>query len=413
MQTTRSDLKSRGTFLNCSSGLVLPVISVCLLLIISVATAQESVLLLSPVGGPNVFKTKGCQQCHAIRGQGGTVAMDLGWHEYFGGVFDLATDLWNHSPIMREVMEQMKIERPAFTENEMAKLMAFLYYQRYLQKTGDVLRGKKLLSEKGCLRCHSVRGQGGTVARRLNDPSEYVSPLFMAQAMWNHGPEMHKKMSELNIGWPIFEDDEIVDLTNYIRILRKKSPKSDAYLRPGDPVSGKKLFESKQCMSCHAVDGIGGDIGPDFTHLELDKNVTELAGLMWNHGAEMIALMKTEGIEWPTFQGGEMGDLVSYLYSIDFIGKKGDSEHGQKLFKDKGCSSCHSKKDGEKTIGPDLSEMDALISAIGMAQIMWNHAPKMETMMKELELEWPEFNETEMGDLFAFLSKPSSVTGKQ
>jgi cytochrome c2 len=383
-----------------------------LIAFIAVASAQEPFLISEPLEGQEIFKTKGCQQCHAVRGQGGGIAKDLGWHEYYGSAFELAAVLWNHSPIMREVMEELKVERPVFTENDMRKLMSFLYYQRFLDQTGDVLKGKKLLSEKDCLKCHRVRGQGGTVARRLDKLSVRVSPLFMAQAMWNHGPDMEKKMRKLNIKWPKFENEEIVDLTNYLRILRMESPTQEVYVLPGNPMSGKKLFESKGCLHCHSVNGKGGDIGLDVTQMELNKSVTEIAGLMWNHGLVMMSIMKKEKIKWPQFQGKEMGDLISYLYSINFTGQRGDPEQGKKVFKAKGCTTCHTKKEGVEPIGPDLSKLKSLKSPIQMAQIMWNHAPNMETKMRELDLEWPQFNKGEMEDLFEFLLSLNGLTDK-
>src|SRR3990172_9145292 len=92
-----------------------------LLLLAVQVTAQEDLFLLEPLAGKQFFKEKGCQNCHAIRGQGGNVAVDFGWNEYYGNAFDLAADLWNHSPIMREVMSEMNIQRPEFSEDEMEK----------------------------------------------------------------------------------------------------------------------------------------------------------------------------------------------------------------------------------------------------------------------------------------------------
>ncbi|MFQ5864977.1 MAG: c-type cytochrome, partial [bacterium] len=387
-------------------------VSFHLLVFISITNAQEHFLITDPLEGQEIFEAKGCQQCHGIRGRGGDIAKDLGWHEYYGSVFELAADLWNHSPIMREVMEELHIERPAFTEDDMSKLMSFLYYQRYLDKTGDVLKGKKLLSEKGCLKCHSVRQKGGTVGRRLDRLAVHVTPLFMAQAMWNHGPDMEKKMKELHITWPRFDNEEVVDLTNYLRILRMESPRQAVYLQPGNPASGKNLFKTKGCIHCHSVEGEGGGIALDVTQMELNKSVTEIAGRMWNHSLVMMSIMKKEKMEWPQFQGQEMGDLISYLYFINFTGQRGDLEQGKKVFKAKGCITCHSKREGMEPVGPDLSELKSLRSPTQLAQIMWNHAPNMETKMSELDMEWPQFSKGEMANLFEFLLNLNGSTEK-
>ena len=365
--------------------------------------AQESFLNSDPLEGQAIFKAKGCQTCHAIRGQGGNVAKDLGWHEYYGSALDLAKDLWNHSPIMAETMEELHVPRPAFTVDEMGKVMTFLYYLRYLEKPGNVLNGKKLLSSKGCLSCHSVRGQGKMLAPRLDKLSYRISPLFMAEVMWNHGPAMEKKMREVHIKWPEFKGDEIVELTNYLRILRKDSPTNEIYLRPGNPTQGKILLSSKGCLKCHALHGKGGQDGPDFSTIDLNKSVTELAGMMWNHGEKMMRSIRKRKMLWPKFEPGEMGDLIAYLYYVDFLQSNGDPGKGEEIFTTKGCKGCHVPKEGQ-SIGPDLLTFKGINSPVQMAQIMWNHAPVMAKKMQELNLEWPKFTRREIENLYAFLS---------
>jgi len=373
--------------------------------------AQESALVSDPLAGRDIFESKGCQRCHGIRGQGGNVAVDLGWNEYYGSALELAEDLWNHAPIMREVMREMDVPPPTFTTEEMEKLMLFLYNQRYLKKPGNVLKGKRLLTEKGCLKCHSAKGQGQRRAPRLDRLSDYVSPLFMAQAMWNHGPDMVSKMQELSIPWPEFSDEEIVDLTNYIRILRKDAHLNDTYVKAGNPQQGRRLMERKGCLNCHALDGQGGTIASDFSTLEFDKGVTEMAGLMWNHGAEMISAMKKTGVVWPRFTDDEMADLIAFLYYIDYNRTNGDQLRGWRVFQAKKCSGCHSE-DAEASTGPRIAQLKQLTSPAQMAQIMWNHGPKMETAMEKQGVEWPTFDASEMADLYAFLTQENLLTEK-
>lgn len=375
-------------------------------------TAQEELFALNPLEGRQVFKNKGCQNCHAIRGQGGKVAMDLGRNEYYGNAFDLAADLWNHSPIMQEVMAEMNIKRPVFEEDEMKQLMLYLYYLRYLNKTGNVLKGKKLLSEKGCYNCHKVRDIGNEIGPRLDKLPTHVSPLFMAQTMWNHGPEMADKMHELNLPWPKFENDDIVDLTNYLRILRKDAQPEEMYTNPGNPQKGKELIKSKGCLNCHTVQGQGSEIAIDLTEIEFNRNVTEMAGLLWNHGERMLVSMKKKKIAWPKFKDEEMGDLISYLYYLDFMESGGNVGRGEELFDNKGCASCHNTKAKTETAGPAISEFESLTSPVKLTQIMWNHAPDMEIKMKKMELDWPELTKNDIEDIYNFLSARKVLTGK-
>jgi mono/diheme cytochrome c family protein len=164
---------------------------------------------------------------------------------------------------MSERMHEIRLSRPTFTEEEMGSLIAYLYYLRYLGEPGNPLEGEMLFSEKGCIKCHSIGGKGGNIGPRLDEMKLYGSPLYMAQAMWNHGPEMDARMRALGIRRPRFEGREIVDLIAYIQKASDGTSKEKVYMFPGDPTDGEKLFASKGCIDCHAVRGKGATIGPD------------------------------------------------------------------------------------------------------------------------------------------------------
>src|SRR4030065_579667 len=114
-----------------------------LVIAVSVLLAANEWIRLpeDPLKGWSVFEGKGCIKCHSIHGHGGKDGPDL---------------------------------------------------------------GEKLFSEKGCIKCHSVGGKGGTIGPKLDEMKRYASPLYMAQAMWNHGPEMEVRMKELGIRRPRF-----------------------------------------------------------------------------------------------------------------------------------------------------------------------------------------------------------------
>ena len=57
---------------------------------------------------------------------------------------------------------------------------------------------------------------------------------------------------------------------------------------PGDSSRGAKLFETEQCIHCHAVNGRGGKMGLDLGRV-VSRNYTpaHLASAMWNHAPTM------------------------------------------------------------------------------------------------------------------------------
>ncbi len=365
--------------------------------------AQNIFMPENPLEGRIVFEQKGCITCHAIKGEGGDVGPDLGDRKFYGSFLELASIMWNHLPSMLGQMRELELPFPEFSKTEMVELTAYLYYLRYLGDPGNLYRGKVLAKEKKCLNCHAIAGKGGKIGPPFDKLAKYISPLYLAQALWNHGPSMEKKLKEMGLERPVFKRGEIVDLSAYIRAAGKGGKRQRVYMSPGNPQNGAKVFREKGCFDCHSVNGEGADIGPDLSEAEWGYSITEIAGLMWNHGAAMASTMNEKSIKWPKFTGGEMADVIAYIYFLQFKDPPGSAEAGRNLFTEKGCAQCHGTDARGGEIGPDLSESTALLSAFNMVQIMWNHAPVMEERISEKTLEWPEFTGQQMRDLYAFL----------
>ena len=64
------------------------------------------------------------------------------------------------------------------------------------------------------------------------------------------------------------------------------------------------------------------------------------------------------------------------LYFSNFIDEPGEPVRGKRLFKEKGCLTCHETADGEVPVGLDASKMK-LQDAPSVIAAMWNHAPVM------------------------------------
>jgi len=353
--------------------------------------AQEIQLPKNPLRGQIVFEEKECIQCHAIGGYGGSDGPDLSQNLYFGSVLELASIVWNHTPQMNRKFRQLRMDRPRLTQDEMLDLLGFLYYLRYLGEPGSVARGKKLLESKGCITCHTVAGKGGTVGPNFEHVQQYDSPLYLVQAMWNHGSAMHEEIRKSELKFPELSGQDISDIAAYIR----QATVGGTVIRmsPGDPTKGKEIFSAKRCNNCHLVEGKAKRIGPNLSKIELRKGVTEVASLMWNHGPVMLEAMKQESIEWPRFGDNEMADLIAYLYFLGFEDKPGDKNKGEHVFKVRGGAGK----------APDLASMKRFDSPVRMIQLMWNHASEMEDLLIAQNRELPELSTADMRDLYAYL----------
>jgi mono/diheme cytochrome c family protein len=368
---------------------------------VSSGRAQEIKAPAAPLEGRIVFEEKGCITCHAINGFGGTEAPDLGRDHYYGSFLELASIIWNHIPEMNRKLRRLKMDRPQLSEQEMLSLSSFLYYLRYLGQPGSVARGRRLIETKQCLACHRVAGQGAYVGPDFGTLGGSASPVFMVQAMWNHGPAMQQKIGELKAAFPDVTGQDIDDISAYIRMATADG--AAIRMSPGDPVRGRTIFVQKQCSDCHAV-AIGEEkLGPNLAKSDLKKSVTEIAALMWNHSQVMREHMAERDIPWPEFDGPEMADLIAYLYFLGFEDHPGEWARGSDVFDLKGCAWCHER--GGMGDGPDLATIRRLDSPVRMAQLMWNHASEMEDMVLLKDQEWPRLSVEEIQDMYAFLKK--------
>lgn len=375
---------------------------------------SAEILPTNPVAGTHIFIEKGCVLCHAIRGEGGSVGPDLGVVELNHSLLEVAGIMWSHSPQMSEKLEELQAIRPTFSPSEMGDLIAFLYFLNYFGRPGDPRVGVTLFRGKGCQRCHQVGGQGGRVGPALDDYKQYVSPIFMARALWNHGPEITAAMERLGIKRPKLVGDDLNHILAYIqadsstRVERK-------YLEPGNPLRGKTYFVKKGCQQCHSIKGKGGKVGPDLGRLpELRGSLTHIAGAMWNHGPAMWAEMRKKEMKPPKLTTEEMNDLVTFLYFLQYIDEPGDAKIGRALFSEKGCAQCHSLTADQEGKVPLVGEKAkvALSTPLAVVTAMWNHAPRMQMVAESRNLFWPKFEGHEMADLVAYIFSESENSAR-
>ena len=177
-----------------------------------------------------------------------------------------------------------------------------------------------------------------------------------------------------------------------------------------DPLAGEKLFTSKGCAQCHAIAGKGGRIGPDLTGTTRARTFYDLAASLWNHAPTMSARIRAAGGERPRLDARELGDLVAYLYALDYFGGRGNAATGRRLFADKQCASCHGPMGTGTDSGPDLGTLKQHASPIGIATAMWNHAPKMADVMRRRGIARPTFAPGELDHVIAYLQSVAPKT---
>jgi cytochrome c len=83
-----------------------------------------------------------------------------------------------------------------------------------------------------------------------------------------------------------------------------------------NPANGRKLFASKGCVVCHAVNGIGGEDAPplDASTMRQMMNPFEFAAKMWGGAEAMIYLQREELGEQVAFTGQELSDIIAFVH---------------------------------------------------------------------------------------------------
>jgi mono/diheme cytochrome c family protein len=364
--------------------------------------------------GGKVFAEKGCGKCHALRGIGGGVGPDLGRIQTGKSFFELGAAMWNHLPRMGAKMREAGVQRPTLTPLEASNLIAFLFTVQYYDETGDAKAGEGLFTAKGCAQCHEVGGKGGRVGPGLDYLKRANSPVLVAAAMWNHGPEMADVMKQKGIARPSFQGKEMVDLIAHIVSVAKDGSGDTAQVVPGTPAQGQKLVDQKRCVVCHRIAGKGGSVGPELGGRAHHVSLTQFAALMWNHGPNMWVKMKERGIAVPRLTGQEMADILAYLYTSRYFDQPALGRvQGQQLVQTKGCLGCHSIRGKGGKVGADFSISKFTTSAAGIIAGMWNHSRLMEAQAQKREISLPVLTGQELTDIAAYLTTlPKSVPPK-
>ena len=175
--------------------------------------------------GRAVFEQKQCTRCHQSQGQRG-LGPPLEQIKRPQGAFELAGRLWNHAPAMFSLLQQERVEWPQMSAPEMADLMAYLQATPSRDPVPDLFQGQVLLLRKGCLKCHRLRGEGGSVGSELTTFHRgYDSPVAWATSIWNHSPRMSAHAARLGVLYPRFTGDEMVNLLGFLKGSAEVSPR--------------------------------------------------------------------------------------------------------------------------------------------------------------------------------------------
>jgi cytochrome c2 len=192
-----------------------------------------------------------------------------------------------------------------------------------------------------------------------------------------------------------------------------------------DPTAGARLFQTKGCGRCHAIDGVGARGGPDLGHVEGQRSLYDLAAAMWNHVPQMSSRIWGSTADAAYVTPDEVSDLMAFLSSptsvrtresleqaLGTLDAPGDPRRGRQLLMDKGCLDCHSLSRPGGTVAGSLDHLRGPDSLWAIVAAMWNHAFLMHAESRARGRSWPSLSAVEMADLVAFLRLQAYSRGR-
>ena len=265
------------------------------------------------------------------------------------------------------------------------------------------LEGRVLFESNGCHQCHGLASDSTGIGPDLGARHFEGTFLELGAALWNHVPGMSVTFEVTGLAWPQLTSEEALELIAFLYFI-------DYLGRPGVAEDGEVVFAEQGCSSCHSVGGGEAHVGPDLAELESFASPLSVAQQIWNHGPSMLEGMRRLGIPPPSFEEGDLADLSAFVRQKAGPGPRertllapGSPNRGAELFRTKGCATCHGTEGSGGQGGPDLTTAELRQPAEAIASTMWNHALGMRDTMQQRGIGWPEFQDSELADLVAFL----------
>jgi mono/diheme cytochrome c family protein len=392
--------------------------------------------------GASLYGTAFCSSCHAVQNAAGNiVGGNLGPElTRIGSKVNPAwLRRWLQDPQAYNPQTQMPHYR--FNEKQIAVLSGFLLNKKdddLLANThlpaadaNSVARGKKLVEEYGCAACHQING--------IDPPQNFAPDLSsvgskpLAQISFGPGvpatlPDfisnkiqdpraygVRLKMPKFNLTNTQVEALTIALLAQTDRAA--KLPKEDilssahpSHYQPGGDAG--RLMTDLRCLSCHAINGHGGDLAPDLSWEGSAVQRPWLEEFMRNPNTLRPALIR----RMPKFNlsSAEIKIISDYILSayqapgydaqaLDVHALNGDAAiRGKELFYSKyACQSCHIadyKKD-KGYIGPPLAGAGNRRPAVWIYK--WLKNPQ--AVVAGTSMPNPNLSDGEARDLTAFL----------
>lgn len=191
--------------------------------------------------------------------------------------------------------------------------------QEVFTPTRDPVAGARLFEGKGCVQCHAIKGVGGKDAPDLGHLERARSFYDLTASMWNHLPQMAKRIRASRADRPYLTSNEMSDLMAFL--YGPSSSDEEVRRESGDPMRGEQLVAAKGCLDCHSLSPPKGKAAKSLNWLKGVDSPWAVMATMWNHSFLMALASEDQKTAWPRLSADEMADLVAFLRAHAYGGR--------------------------------------------------------------------------------------------
>jgi mono/diheme cytochrome c family protein len=351
-----------------------------------------------PTQGATLYGTSFCSSCHAVQNEGGNMVGGTLGPELTRIGSKVNPDWlrrWLNNP--HDYDPETLMPHYRLDDQQLSLLSGFLLNKKDSDLLANVhltpsdpeavARGKKLVTENGCAACHKING--------INPPQNFAPDLTkvgsraLAQVVFAPGmkhnlpdyiaAKVHDPRSfgpALKMPKFTLTDSQVDSLTTALLAQTDRAasfPKeliiagkhATDYHAGGD---AGRLVEDLRCLSCHTINGNGGDMAPDLSKEGSSVQRAWLDDFLKNPNTLRPALIR----RMPKFnltpaEIKTLSDYISSAYQAPGVDSQTVDPHsltsdaagrGKELFYSRyGCNSCHiaDYKNDKGYVGPALA----------------------------------------------------------
>jgi cytochrome c1 len=368
-----------------------------------------------PAAGTTLYGESFCASCHAVQNAagnlvGGNVGPEL--TRVGSKVKPEWLQGWLRNPRNYDAGTAMPHYR--FNDAQVATLSGFLLAKSDSDLLANVhldaatpeqiAHGKRLVSDYGCASCHEIAGikKPENFAPELSRiGSKPVTQLIFLPGMPHTLPDyISGKIKQprafspgLKMPQYTLTSSQVDSLTTALLSLNDRAhslPPALAVAAPSESdyqAAGKagKLMTDLACLSCHRINGHGGDMAPDLTWEGSSVQREWLVQFLKNPGTLRPSLIRRmPRLNLSDADAKELTDYIMTVYQSPAVDRdsmplsgysQGQIELGKQLFYGKySCQGCHivDSKADKGYIGPTLTQVGSRLTAAWIYQWMKN-----------------------------------------